>query len=824
MKKSNTVKRLRFGTAITSTLVAMTISAFPALAQSLTDAIVVTAQKREQSAQDVGIAINAFSGEQLNALGVEDSTEIANYTPGVHTAGALAGQNTQFTIRGVTQNDFADIVETPNAVYLDDGYIAVAQGQTFATFDIARVEVLKGPQGTLFGRNATGGLVHYVSNAPVLGESEGFLDVTYRRFGDASDANGVRVEGAYNIPLGDSVALRASALYNYHEPLLRNLFRAGGAPAPFGPDGGGADIGNDDTLGGRLSLAFEPSEKLRGRLTVNGARSRLSTGPYQSRSTIAVYQPVGGSVELVNILPTAADETRFSILLDAAGNDTGGDFGTDQDNDGAPDPFVDPSSGAQRPLPGGDFFGYLDPDGDDFTTSSDFAFSKPGTVDTWGVGGKLEYDVFDSVLLTLISDFKSFDKSLNIDVDAAPINQLSNFAAVDATTVSQEVRLNGQTGSFTWQGGFYFLHIDSEADNGLKIPEGSIVPGGSIDIGVNSKLTTNSYSLFAQTEWEFAPGLKLITGIRGIQENKDFQMAQDIYLATVRSANTGVVLAPGGPFSLAANNPFTQDTDDTHWAGKVQLEYTPTSSLLLYAGVNRGVKAGSFNAPIPGGLAIPNFAEALSYDREVLVSYEGGFKLSFWEDRARLNATGYYYDYSDYQSFLFTGVSGIVINADADNVGGEIELQANPVEGLDVIIGLAAFDATVKDVPLRIGGPISRDVDPTYAPEIQANAVVRYEWPAFGGDMAVLGSYSYSDEFYYNLRNYDADKFDEYHLLKARVSWVDAEERFELAMGIDNILDDRIGVQGFSLSTLCGCNETSFQPPRSFYVSVRANF
>jgi iron complex outermembrane receptor protein len=95
----------------------------------------------------------------MKALGVEDSFDIARYSPGVHISGNLAGQNTQFTIRGVTQNDFNDIIEAPTAVYLDEGYIPIAQGQTFALLDIERVEILKGPQGTLFGRNATGGAV-----------------------------------------------------------------------------------------------------------------------------------------------------------------------------------------------------------------------------------------------------------------------------------------------------------------------------------------------------------------------------------------------------------------------------------------------------------------------------------------------------------------------------------------------------------------------------------------------------------------------------------------------------------------------------------------
>ncbi len=116
-----------------------TLLAVPAAAQVL-DEIIVTAQKKEQAIQDVGITINAFSGEQMKALNIQDSVDVARFAPGVHISGALAGLNSQFTIRGVTQTDFNDIVEAPNAVYLDEGYIPVAQAQTFALFDVERVE------------------------------------------------------------------------------------------------------------------------------------------------------------------------------------------------------------------------------------------------------------------------------------------------------------------------------------------------------------------------------------------------------------------------------------------------------------------------------------------------------------------------------------------------------------------------------------------------------------------------------------------------------------------------------------------------------------
>ena len=228
--------------------IAIAIAA-PAFAQNETtdnasvfqDDIVVTAQKRSENAQDVAISITAYSGDQLRALGIERSDEIATFTPGVHTGGSLAGQNTQFTIRGVTQNDFNDIVEAPNAVYLDEGYIGIAQGQSFAVYDIDRVEVLKGPQGTLFGRNATGGLVHYISRLPSLSQFEGYVDARFGVMDSPSSPNVFTVEGAVGGPLiQDKLGVRAAVRWNRQQPYLINLYPQG---AVSGPPGTGAASG-----------------------------------------------------------------------------------------------------------------------------------------------------------------------------------------------------------------------------------------------------------------------------------------------------------------------------------------------------------------------------------------------------------------------------------------------------------------------------------------------------------------------------------------------------------------------------------------------------
>ena len=142
-----------------------------------------------------------------------------------------------------------------------------------------------------------------------------------------------------------------------------------------------------------------------------------------------------------------------------------------------------------------------------------------------------------------------------------------------------------------------------------------------------------------------------------------------------------------------------------------------------------------------------------------------------------------------------------------------------------MILGLSYFDATVKDILLRNGSPLPpRDVKPTYAPEFQATVLVRYEWPVLGGTLVLQGDASYSDDYYYNLRNFDADKFDSYTIMNAQLSWQSRDDLWAVTVAVRNLSDERVGVQGFDLATLCGCNEVAYREPRAYGLSVRRNF
>jgi len=849
---------------ITVTGIAAVLTAMP-LQAAVLDELTVTAQKREQDIQDVGISVSAFTGDQMKALGIQDSFDIAMFIPNVNISGNLAGQNTQFSIRGVTQNDFNDIIEAPVAVYLDEGYIPIAQGQTFALFDIERVEVLKGPQSTLFGRNATGGVVQYISKKPSFDGVEGYVDVTAGQYDTDADPNYQRIEAAISGPISKTLAVRISGLLDDRDPYLENLYRdddanrfglgtitGGGngfvANAP-GSDAG-ANLGKTQTTAVRGIVEFDPSESLRFTLSANYANTDVATGPYQSKPTIPVYNGSNpdpavqlSAGELVNVTDIAANDSRRSICAD------GTDCGSDQDNDGFPDDFNgDGFADTGRVnnqfalTPGGDFFGYKDPDGEDWTFSSDFAFDDSGEMETSGLQLRIEWD-FADMTLTSITDYKEFDKLLFIDVDSAPVNQSANYAGVDADSFSQELRLNGGGDRLQWVTGFYYLHIDSDSDNGLKFPTNAVVPNmatggfGEFDLGSDARLRTDSYSLFGQADWEIVNSVTLIAGLRVIQEEKDYVFAQNIYQTTdSRKIHQGAPFLIGPDFVNGAPAAFSDSPSDTLWAGKLQLDWRLSDDWLLYAGINRGVKAGGFNAQLAGGLPVP--VSSIPYDDETLHSFETGFKSTWFGGTTRFNGTFFYYDYNDYQAFLFGGVSGIVINQDAETYGLEFEVQTSPIEGLDALLSVGWFDATVQDVPLRAEAPgdggaapctaasrvICKDVEPVYAPSTQVAGLLRYEWSVGQGMMNIQGDFSWSDSFYYNLRNFDADQFDDYTLVNAVLGWVSPEEHWAVNLAARNLTDENAGIQGFDLATLCGCNEISFRAPRRYEVNVKFSF
>jgi iron complex outermembrane recepter protein len=822
---------------VLSLVVGVLIFSFSAesIAQSsLLEEVIVTAQKREESVQDVGIAITAFTGEQLKAFGFINNTEVAAFTPGVFISGNNGGHTQQFTIRGATQNDFADIAEAPNAVYVDEAYQATGQAQLFANFDMERVEILKGPQGTLFGRNATGGLVHYITNAPTK-ENEAYVDVTYGSY------DSVRTEGAVSGAISDTVSARIAGFYSRHDNVLDNKFTAadlpatpgflagqGRGPLTFNPDNND-DLWTDDQFALRGQILFEPNEDVTFLFKGQYAESTPASGPYQEAATVAFVDDTDGDGVEDQTVDTAF-QRDLRTMCETISVNTGACVNSvfDLDFDGV------------RPNDQGDFWGAFEPDGaEGLDVITDHTTNDNDRTKIYGFTGKLSWDL-DWATLISVSSYSKQTKRQSLDVDSGPAPQFIVMNQSKFDWFSQELRLEGEADRYRWIAGAYYLNIDGQYAQGLADTIGGLnVFGGLFFNGflstandflegtLNAELETNSYSMFGQLDYDLTEQLSFNIGFRGIIEEKDYIYNDHLYANTRDSRTDGGLFGTGSPLTFPGTTipfdflaPFQDKTSDFLWSGKIQLNYAPNDDLLIYGGVNRGVKAGSFNAPLLTNLSQDEYG----YDEEILLSYEVGFKSTLMDGKARLNVSAYYYDYTDYQVFQFVGTSGAVFNQDAIYKGFEAELMTNPMDNLDLILGIGYIDAKVKDVLVAPNTP--RDVEPTFTPELQFNALGRYTWPnsLMGGSVAVQIDGNYAASAFHNINNFGTHKMDSYWIGNARIAWVSADDRWEVGGFVNNFSDTRNMNIGFELSAICGCDEQSFGKPRWAGVNVRYNY
>jgi iron complex outermembrane receptor protein len=274
-------------------LAALPVATAMAQEQAQLDEITVTAQKREQSVQDTPIAVTVLTGETLVKLGVESGNDVAQYTPGLAIAPVQGvGNVPNISIRGVGLNDFRDFNESPSAVYVDEVYKGALAGLDFALYDLDRVEVLKGPQGTLFGRNATGGLVSYLTARPT-DTFEGYARLSGGSFGD------VKAEFAVSGPLSDAVAGRLSVLYHTNDGVRHNV-------NPDGKDGDQVDL-----AAARGQLDFKLSDSGSLLLTAEAGRNDNAGGnPY--RYAPALYD---NQVPAQPVVPTEIDQANRDIVV-----------------------------------------------------------------------------------------------------------------------------------------------------------------------------------------------------------------------------------------------------------------------------------------------------------------------------------------------------------------------------------------------------------------------------------------------------------------------------------------------------------------------------
>jgi iron complex outermembrane recepter protein len=738
--------------------VALCLVPLSAFADDQLEEVTVTAQKREQNLQDVGISIAAFSQENLKDMGVTSVAQLGSMVPGVNIFQFGQDATTTITIRGVSQNDFADHNEAPVAVYQDGAYNSFIGGAGLTLFDVDRVEILRGPQGTLFGRNATGGLVQVISRKPT-DTFEAYATADGGEYGLA------RLEGALSGPLGEIVSSRLAVSAAHQDGFVKNTV--------------GPDKAETRNLSTRLQFDLHPADDLSLLWSIRTVRDDVTgTVAYKPRSSL--FTP-GVQNGLVRYPGSEAEHIAFCQ----------GFFGS-------------------TPPPGStDCFGFTDPKPNDpWTVASD----TPGVMDRTLVGttATLSWKWSPAVQFTSISDYLKLDRNYVEDTDGTSA-KLFNFSSdMKSWQFSQELRLNGTAGALNWQTGLYFLDIHHDVRTGADANTG-FSPDFDFFTTNHNVQTTRSYSAFGQVDWNFASAWSVTGGLRYVADEKRMKIdAQCLFggCTTLGLVSPGFVQGIGFNETTAPGQTKRSDSDV---AAKLELDWRPIEDVLTYISVNRGIKGGGFNAAAVAAIPV----SLVSYKPEVLTAWEIGIKTTLLERRAQINASVFDYDYRDYQAFTLTGLSPFVFNTDATTRGAEVELRFLATSTIDITLGGAWLDAEAKDIPLQFPAGPFLDQKPPQSPEVTLNASLRKSWPIAGGRSVSLQlTGNHVTRRYFNTINHPVLSDDAYTVANARLSYLAADGRWEASLWGNNLTNSKYVLTAFDLSTTNGTVTQAYGPPR----------
>ena len=735
--------------------------------------IVVTANRREQNLQDVGISIAAFTGEQLDDLQVTNAGDVAALTPNVEIVRSYAspGFNTQITIRGVGQPDFQDTTEAVVTSYVDEFYMVGAGQADFLAFDVARVEVARGPQGTVQGRNSTAGSINYYTNTPDPDETSGQASITLGEYGL------VRTSAYANLALGGGLAIRGAFSTDSSDGYIRNI----------NPESPVREGGQGKFRAGRLQARYEGVG-----FNVNLKAEFGRLGP-----------TAGGNEES---LPTGQVAGQVGVFRRPADG-----FGQNEQNIGAGAIYV------------------VNTDGPNILNAKLQHYL-----------GRVEVNASDSLSLVALAGYLKNDKDEIEDCDHTPLSicLFSNLSKSEHWM--GEVRAVYDGGPFRLTGGANYLNHDIDAaavtplfferrTNPLPPPLGFYAQY------FRDQQSLKSWSVFGQFEYDLTDQLTLIGGARYTKDKKVIDsfdaVSFDIPLSTRKPTTLAqffalvpqILAKPSGGITTLnrAKNGDEAVFDKGLIGANLQLNYKPSDDLLVYTSYRRGAKSGGF---ITGNVA--GFPTTLSreYGEETNNAYELGFKSTLADRRVRLNGAVFYYDYQNMQQTSLINITNVITNNDTKVWGGELELQAQPTDGLTVSLGAGYVDSKIKGICNPTGAvpagcapsqPAFRASLPL-SPKFTGNFLVRYEWDAFGGTPFVQASGRGRAKMFRDSLNNQANTIGSGFTTDATVGFKGPDDRWKLALWVNNLFDSQHEVNAFEISGVAGVGEIVYQMPRWF--------
>lgn len=651
--------------------------------QDILDTIIVTAQKRATALQDVPFSVAAASEDQIRNSGAANIVDLARNFAGLTITDLGPGQS-QVAIRGISAGQIVRDqpgVKESVGVYLDESAISVAQfTPDLDLFDLERFEVLRGPQGTLFGAGSSAGTIRYITRQPQLGEFQGAAEGNLYTGTDMDVGGGIK--GMINVPMGETSALRMVGYYNEQAGFIDSYYPGRGV---------WEDVNSGEKSGARVAMLFQPNENIS--ITPRIVYQKLETDGYPR-------------IDVYNILGNPYTRQQPPVNPGPRGQVT-------QLREGLDDEFA----------------------------LADLRME-------FGLGGMTLTSVssYTDRDLTVLRDATQLSGSVTLsfsglrNIPVTPAEVRLNSPLYDVTSLkafSQEVRLASDGGgAFEWLVGAFYQTIDRDYGQNLPTPGFDAVMvrlrfQTSIEAGTPSPDTPyyskvpydfKQLALFGEGTLHFNDQWSLTGGLRYY----DFEEDRLLTFAGV-FADQGYTNQPGS-------------TSSDGFSPRVILSFEPNDDVLLTAQVAKGFRLGGINDPLNVGLCQgtdqATYGGRPTFDDEKVLNYELGAKTTLADGRVTFNTAVFYSDIDNLQVIADAGScsSRIILNAQAEALGGEVEMFARASEHWDLGLSATYVKAEITESRLdpSTGAPLAgiREGNrlPT-SPEFQAAASATYTWP-----------------------------------------------------------------------------------------------
>lgn len=686
-----------------------TATALPALAQerATLEEIVVTSQRKAESIQDVPVAISAFGAAEMEMRRIDDGRDLQLAVPNL----TFTGGNS-FQIRGVGNSVGGTTGDVGVGIHHNNAPQVVSRVVSSETYDVERIEVLRGPQGTLYGRNSTGGVINYITAKPVFDETSFSISA------ELGNYNSRKFKGMANIPLGDKFALRLAGMTLDRDGYTKN-------------DATGNDIDDRDLYSMRATLAFQPTDFIDGWLLVesfreddhrrSGARTLCITdhGPDYVGNTAVTNQEVRDYLSQGCAQGSIYDDRafgrpnsvaifggRFAHRISALNLAPAGNLYAGQEqskNLRRTSEFMDPQYTVEQDIVELEvnfhlsdnltlsFLGHHSED-DSYTKSGSFEGSV-GFLDTPLTPGGIWTDYQSgpgrSMRTLSISDSYAEQTSLELRLQSSFDGPFNFNLGVLNYEVERDTHTFVSTNTTT-----LYLAATTCAATGIENcaiyhdpnPKPDYTGHQYFDTWTPYELSSNA--LFAETYYDISDTLKLTTGIRYTEDDKQRVRMGQLLLNPYGENGIGT---PGYPPGSAK----VDKVDFQEYTGRIVLDWMPdlafTDSTLVYGSFSRGYKAGGFNSPMSDGTAVA------PYKSEFVNAYEVGTKNIFAGGRARLNASLFFYDYENYQIAKFEEFALRNENIDAEVYGLEIESAFDLMDNLTLFANLGWMQTEIQN-------------------------------------------------------------------------------------------------------------------------------